>query len=170
MKIRPGRHHLAALLLCGAIAVVAPGLALAQPADGESQHEGYYYPKLTSAETYRSRARVLPQSTREKRVAFITGLTASQLGRPYAPSYAIFAKGEGAQKLLIVSLGDNGFRTLFQARAQLAQLTSAARATPLLRDLAVDDLFTFLDVVRMFGFEQVTVSDGASFAHQITLE
>jgi hypothetical protein len=164
------RHAIVLVLMVLALPALLPAGAAAQPVDGESQHEGYYYPALTSAEFYRARARVLPQSTRERRIAFITGLTVAQMARPYAPGYVIFAKGEAAQKLLIVSLGDNGFRTLYQARAQLAQLTSTARATPLLRELAVDDLFTFFDVVRMLGFEQVTVSDGASFAHQVTLE
>ncbi len=52
----------------------------------------------------------------------------------------------------------------------LAQLTARARGTALLRNMGVDDVFTFLDVAKLLGFTQITVSDGASWAHQIELE
>ena len=153
---------LAALLL-------APGGAgAAQP--GESNHDGYYYPKLTSSEIFRARAQPMKKATREARVGFVTGITQSQLARPYAPNYVLFAKGDEAQKLILISLGESGFRNLYQARALLAQMTAVARGSPLLRDLAVEDIFTFLDLARMLGFEQITLSDGAHFAHQVTLK
>ena len=140
----------------------------AQP--GESNHAGYYYPKLTSSEIFRARAQPMKKASRESRIGFVTGITQSQLARPYAPNFVLFAKGDEAQKLILISLGDSGFRNLYQARALLAQMTAVARGSPLLRDLAVEDLFTFLDLARMLGFEQITVSDGVHFAHQVTLK
>ena len=104
------------------------------------------------------------------RIGFVTGMTAQQLSASYPPPLAIFAKGEQAQKLLIVSLSDNGFHTLFQARALLAQLTSVARASDLFRDMGVEDFFTFFDLAKLLGFELITISDGDTFAHQVLIE
>lgn len=134
------------------------------------RHEGYYYPEISSREIYASRANLLKDATRTTRLAFVTGLTQQQLAKPYAPPFAIFAKGEQAEKLIIVSLGDHGFRTLYQARALLAQLTAVARTAPLVREMRVEELFTFFDLLRLIGFEQVTVSDGETFAHMVKLE
>lgn len=136
----------------------------------DSRHAGYYYPPLTSTEVYKARGQVLQQATRETRLAFVTGLTQQQMSRPYPPNFAIFAKGEDAEKMIIVSIGDTGFRGIYQARALLAQLTAVSRTSQLLRDFAVEDLFTFLDLARMLGFEQLTISDGDTFAHQIEIK
>jgi hypothetical protein len=138
--------------------------------NSEESQNGYYYPELTSREVYTSRASPLPDVTRATRLAFVTNLTQQQLSKPYAPPFAIFAKGNEAEKLVIVSLGDNGFRTIYQARALLAQLTAVARTTQLVREMKVDDIFTFFDLARLLGFTELTISDGETFAHQIKLE
>jgi len=52
----------------------------------------------------------------------------------------------------------------------LASLTASARTTPVFRNAKVDDLFTFLDLLKMLGFESVTVSDGDKFAHQVLIK
>jgi hypothetical protein len=136
----------------------------------EESQNGYYYPDLTSREVFTSRASPLPEATRITRLAFVTNLTQQQLNKAYPPPFAIFAKGNDAQKLIIVSLGDSGFRTLYQARALLAQLTAVARTTGIVRDMKVDDIFTFFDLARLLGFVEITVSDGETFAHQVKLE
>jgi len=163
-----GRLILGAWLAAG-FAVALPGVALAA-APGESSHMGYYYPKLTSSEIFRARAQPMKSATREARIGFVTGITQSQLAKPYAPNFVIFAKGDEAQKLIIVAQGDAGFRNIYQARALLAQMTAVARVSPLLRELAVEDIFTFFDLARLLGFDQLTISDGKSFAHQVTLK
>ncbi|HUN53397.1 MAG TPA: hypothetical protein VMU42_19870 [Candidatus Sulfotelmatobacter sp.] len=162
-----------------AIGTILPAVAGAADKDqenppnvvnSEESQNGYYYPELTSREVYTSRATPAADVTRATRLAFVTTLTQQQLGKPYAPTYAIFAKGNDAEKLIIVSLGDNGFRTVYQARALLAQLTAVVRTTPLVRELKVDDIFTFFDLARLLGFTEITISDGETFAHQIKLE
>lgn len=163
-----GALGLIVLLFLTSGAVLAAGEDTAG-GSGE-RHEGYYYPEVTSREVYGSRANQLKDATRSTRLAFVTGLTQQQLAKPYAPTFAIFAKGEQAEKLIIVSLGDQGFRTLYQARGLLAQLTATARTAPLVREMRVEELFTFFDLLRLIGFQQVTVSDGEVFAHQILLE
>ena len=150
-----------------AVLFVLPARAFA---GDERGHEGYYYPKVTSSEIYKSEAMVEPGATRKSRLAFIVGFTSQQLSRGYAPNYAMFAKGDDAEKLIIVALDDGVMRTLYRARAVLAQMTSIARSTSMFNDMGVADSYTFFDLAKMIGFTQITISDGATYAHRITLQ
>jgi hypothetical protein len=145
-------------------------LLMTGAAAADDRHAGYYYPGPVTAEAYGSRAEALPDADRALRLGFITAFTQEQLARSYPPPHALFAKGADAEKLLLVATGMDSFRNLYQARAVLAQMTAIARGTPLFRDMQVQEVFTFLDLARMMGFQQLTVSDGASFAHRITIE
>ncbi len=137
--------------------------------DKTDRHEGYYYPVSVSQETYVARAVTLPQATRESRIGFVTGMTAQQLRAPFPPQFAIFAKGDEAQKLIIVALNDTAIGTVFRARALLAQMTAQVRTTQFFQELGVADFFTFFDMAKMMGFEQITVSDGDTFSHQVLI-
>jgi hypothetical protein len=148
-----------------ALAAIVPG----SPAAAADRHAGYYYPN-PSTESYVSRAQTLATSSREQRVAFVIALTGELMSRPYPPQYSIFAKGDQAEKLIIVALSEGAISSLYQARALLAQLTSVARASDFFREMAVDDIFTFLDLGKLLGFQRLTVSDGRTYAHQIAIQ
>lgn len=162
-----------------ALAVVLTAVVPAAAADQDQQlaqsrrqadhHVGYYYPRPRSRETYHARSRVQADATRGSRLAFVTALTSQMLTNPYPPPFAIFAKGDKANKLIIVGLSRNSFNTLYRMRGLLAILTASARLTPLFREYEVQTFFTFFDLVRMLGFKQITVTDGDKFAHQILL-
>lgn len=139
-------------------------------AAADDRHEGYYYPGPVTEETYGARSETMADANRSLRLNFVTGFTQEQFDRSFPPPYAIYAKGADAEKLLLVSTGASGFKTLYQARAVLAQLTAIARGTPLFRELKVEDIFTFLDLMKMMGFTQLTVSDGRTFAHRIVID
>lgn len=136
----------------------------------QDRHAGYYYPEVSSSEVYRSRINTLPDSDRTRRVGFVTGVTAGQTERPYAPITAMFAKGTEAEKLILVGLQNGPLDTLFRARAVLAMLTATARTTAVFRDLDPQAQYTFLDLLKLLGFTQITVSDGRSWAHQIEIQ
>ena len=157
-------------ILLAILLIMAAATSGGADAGTADRHAGYYYPEITSSEIYRARAQILPDASREMRIGFIVLQTAEQAKRPYPPRFAIFAKGEKAQKLIIVGLDGESFRTLFRARGVLAQLTARARGTELFRNLAVEDVFTFFDLARMLGFEQITITDGELFAHRITMK
>jgi hypothetical protein len=82
---------------------------------------------------------------------------------------AIFAKGAEAEKLIITALGPGRYDTLYRIRGLLALLTAEARQTPIFQDLQVEDVFTFLDLLGLLGFQQLTVTNGDNFAHRIEL-
>lgn len=166
---------LAAILILG---TALPGESAAQgskPAETKTsaksdRHAGYYYPPPTSFETYTARAQVLPDTNRARRIGFIVGLTQQSTANPYPMRFTLFAKGGDAEKLIIVALDDDVMATIYRARAVLATMTSLARATPIFTEFGVEDFFTFFDLARMLGFKQITISDGKSFAHQVTLQ
>ncbi len=136
----------------------------------QDRHAGYYYPPINSEETFRARTPVMKDASRETRIGFTVAQTNSQQQRNYPPRYAIFAKGDAAEKLIILGLDEASFATLYRARAVLAQLTASARGSALFRNLAVEDLFTFFDLAKMLGFTQITISDGRNYAHRIDLK
>jgi hypothetical protein len=145
-------------------------MSLAAPVAAQSRHENYYYPKVSSREVYVARARTFEDASRSRRLEFVNGMTQTLSQLPYPPPFAIFAKGDDAEKMIIVGLSEGSFNTLFRVRALVANLTAYARSAPLFKEYQVDELFTFYDLAKLLGFDRITVSDGARFAHQVTLQ
>jgi len=152
---------LAALLL-----ILVPPSA----AGADDRHAGYYYPEPATVETYEARAKPLGDSTRERRLGFVTAITGQMARNPYPPTYAIFAKGDDAEKLIIVATQTGFYDTIYRARALFASMTALSRQTLLFQELKVESSFTFFDLCRMLGFVQITISDGEDFAHQVLLK
>lgn len=142
----------------------------ATPSDAADRHAGYYYPTPDTIESYTARTITTAEADRKMRLGFIVGITQNMLNTPYAPRFAIFAKGEEAEKMIIVALEDDYIDTIYRARAMLAMLTAVIRATPLLQEIGLADFLTFFDLSKLLGFSQITISDGDKFAHQVILE
>ncbi|MFO1059432.1 MAG: molybdopterin-guanine dinucleotide biosynthesis protein A [Dongiaceae bacterium] len=145
-------------------------LAAGQPRADEAHHAGYYYPTPTSTETYQARVQTLAEANRTRRIAFVTGVTQQLMAGKYEPSFAIFAKGDEADELIIVAFEEGEINTAYRARALLANLTALSRLTPFFRDNTIADQATFFDLCKLLGFTQVTVSDGDKFALQVKVE
>jgi hypothetical protein len=159
-------------VLCGmAGAFALAGVLLAPaPAGADDRHVGYYYPQPQTIETYEARADTLPDSDRTRRIGFVVELTQQMLSNPYAPEFAVFAKGDEAEKMLIVALRNDVIDTIYRARALLAMLPPAPPPTPLFQDYGVAEVFTFFDLLKILGFAQLTISDGEGFAHQVLIK
>ena len=153
-------------------AVVAVALFALRPGvlTADDRYAGYYYPEPQSTEVYKARAVTLPEAGRKQRLAFVTGFTLKQVNLPYAPNLAMFAKGDDATKLILVALQDGRLDTPYRARAVLAMLTATARVLPIFQEYRVEEIFTFLDLCKMLGFEEVTLSNGKDFAHKIHID
>lgn len=145
------------------------GLFFTEQVQAEDRHVGYYYPEPASQEVYRSEVPSLPGANRQRRIGFVVNVANNMLERPYPPRFALFAKGEDAEKLLIVALQDDFLDTIYRVRAHLAALTSLARSTPIFKKVGAAEL-NFFDLLKMLGFKQLTVSDGDQFAHQVKVE
>ena len=81
----------------------------------------------------------------------------------------MFAKGIEAEKLILVGLQNGPMDTLYRARAVLALLTATARTTPVFQDIDPDGRYTFLDLLKLLGFESITVTDGRAWSHRIDI-
>lgn len=81
----------------------------------------------------------------------------------------MFAKGKEATNLIVVALDDEVFRTLFRARAVLAGLTTDARSMDLIRTSPVADRATWFDLLKVLGFDDIVISDGATWSHLVAL-
>ena len=133
-------------------------------------HEGYYYPTPQTVEHYVSRVVTLPDSDEIRRQGFVIGMARQLVSGQFAPDYAIFAKGEDAQKLIITGLRDGSLDTLYRARALFASMTLIARSTPFFQKNTQPEEATFFDLLKLLGFTQVTISDGKQFCHQVIID
>jgi hypothetical protein len=154
-----------ALLVLTLLALASAPWGAAQERD---RHANYYYPPATVTETYEAQASTLASANRMRRLGFAALFMTRTISATYAPPYILFAKGANAEKLIIVGMGDY-VTNIYQGRALLAQLTAQARTAPVFQELEGGDALTFLDLVKMLGFEQVTVTDGTSFTLQIAI-
>ena len=156
---------LAAAVLAGFLAICG-GLAV-PAARAEDSHAGYYYPTPGTTEEYTARSKPLDTYDRKARLDFVNQFNLQLLGKPYPPQFILFAKGDDAEKAILIGMNGDFAGTIYRMRALLALLTTLARQTDLFKEYKVDDLFTFFDQLRLLGFTQLTVSDGKDFAHQV---
>lgn len=142
-----------------------------QPAGAQDKdrHAGYYYPPVTVSETFEADATTLSDANRVRRIGFITIIVNKALTASYPPPYTMFVKGAEGEKLIIVGMGDY-LANVYQARGLLAQLTAQARTTEVFKEVDPENRLTFLDLLKMLGFEQVTVSDGKNYTLQIAIK
>lgn len=161
--LRAGARRLAFGLGLGAL------LGAAAAAQDKDRHAGYYYPPVTAAESFDAEATTVSGATRVRRIGLITIITNKALAASYAPPYVMFVKGADAEKLIIIGMGDY-VSNVYQARALLAQLTAQARLTEVFKEVDPEHRLTFLDLLKMLGFEQVTVSDGKNYTLQISIK
>lgn len=150
--------------LLGAIALVYA----ATTASAQDRYEGYYYPQITSVEEFSRVIRTAPVAGKDVRVSFVTNLTAAQLSTPESPRFVFFAKGFDAKHLNVIALDDDVFSTLYRARAVLAQMTSNVRNNDFFRQQNLESVVTFYDLLQFMDFDTLVISDGETWAHQVT--
>lgn len=138
-------------------------------AQERDRHAGYYYPPATVSEAYEAQATMIAGANRVRRIGFITIIVTKSLAASFPPPYVMFVKGDQGEKLIIIGLGDY-MGNVFQARGVLAQLTAQARTTEMFKEVDPEHRLTFLDLLKMLGFEQVTVSDGKNYTLQIAIK
>ena len=147
--------------------LVAASLGGAAWASGK---DNYYYPTVKSEEIFGRELTTAPPAGRAVRVGFTTQITKAQLAAPESPRFVIFAKGDQAQHMILVALDDQVFKTLYRARAVLAQLTSNARGTDFFIENGIEDHATWFDLAKLLGFKDLVISDGDTWSHRVVFE
>lgn len=148
---------LIALFLAGAVAA-------------QDRYAGYYYPEISSEETFDRVVRASQGAGKAVRIDFVNVLTTAQLEAPESPRFVFFAKGEGATTLMLIGLDDDIFATLYRARALLAQLTVSVRRGGFFRQEDLQYVVTFYDLLQLLQFDELVISDGKSWSHRVNFE
>jgi hypothetical protein len=165
----------AALLLAGPAMAqqqkpAAPAAAKPAAAAAEDKYVGYYYPKPNQIESYKSSMQTIAGVDRAQRVQFVTVVSQGTIQSSYRVPYAVFVKGEKADKLIIVGLAPNEFGTIYRMRALLANMTTMSRMSPFFQERTVAEDATFFDLLKLLGFSSVTITDGDKLTHQVVIE
>jgi hypothetical protein len=139
-------------------------------APAEDRYVGYYYPKPNSTEIYESAMQTIAGVDRAQRIQFVTVVSQGTIQSAYRVPYAVFAKGEKADKMIIVGLAPNEFGTIYRMRALLANMTTMSRMSPFFQEHTVAEDATFFDLLKLLGFTSVTITDGDKLTHQVTIK
>jgi hypothetical protein len=131
---------------------------------------GYYYPTPNSTETYESQLQTIAGTERAQRIQFTTVVSQGTLQSPYRVPYAVFAKGDAADRLIIVGLVPGEMSTIYRMRGVLSNMTTQARTSPFLQERTVAEDVNFFDLLKLLGFRQVTITDGDKLTHQVTIK
>ena len=166
---------LAVLVAFGALPALAqqqpkPAAAAATPKADDDRYVGYYYPKPTATETYTSPMQTIAGAERAQRVQFATVVSQGTIQSAYRVPYAVFVKGEKADKMIIVGLQPGEMSTIFRARAILANMTTMSRLSPFFQERTIAEDANFFDLLKLLGFQQITISDGDKFTHQVNIK
>jgi hypothetical protein len=142
----------------------------AAPSTSDERYSGYYYPKPSSTETFTSQLQTIASVERQQRIQFVTVVSQGTLQSNYRVPYAVFAKGDKADHLIIVGLQSNELNTIYRIRALLSNMTTMSRTSPFFQEHTVAEDATFFDLLKILGFIDVTVTDGDKIAHQVTIK
>ena len=144
--------------------------AAAPAAKTEDKYIGYYYPKPTSTEVFESQLATLPNMDRAQRIQFTTVVSQGTIQSAYRVPYAVFAKGEKADKMIIVGMQGGELNTVYRMRALLANMTTMSRLSPFFQERTVAEDATFFDLLKLLGFRELTITDGEKTTHQVTIK
>ena len=81
-----------------------PAAAPKPAAATEDRYIGYYYPKPTSTEVFESQLQTIAGVERAQRIQFTTVVSQGTIQSAYRVPYAVFAKGEKADRMIIVGM------------------------------------------------------------------
>ena len=149
-------------------AATAP--AAAPKAAGEDRYIGYYYPKPTATETFESTMQTIAGAERAQRIQFVTVVSQGTIQSAYRVPYAVFAKGEKADRMIIVGMQQGELNTVYRMRALLANMTTMSRLSPFFQERTVAEDATFFDLLKLLGFRELTITDGEKTTLQVTIK
>ncbi|WP_300031990.1 hypothetical protein [uncultured Roseobacter sp.] len=143
-------------------------LVFAGAVAAEDRYVGYYYPEVTSEETFDRVIRATQGAGKAVRVDFVNVLTTAQLEAPESPRFVFFAKGSDADTLILTALDDDVFSTIYRARALMAQLTVSVRKGGFFRQEDLQYVATFYDLLQLMQFNELLITDGETWTHRVT--
>ena len=147
-----------------------PAAATPATPPGEDRYVGYYYPKPTSTEVFESQMQTIATMDRTQRIQFVTIVSQGTIQSAYRVPYAVFAKGDKGDKMIIVGMQAGELNTVYRMRSLLANMTTMSRLSPFFQEKTVAEDATFFDLLKLLGFHSVTITDGEKTTHQVTIK
>jgi len=151
-------------------AAAKPAAATSATPPGEDRYIVYYYPKPSSTEVFESQMQTIASMDRAQRIQFVTVVSQGTIQSAYRVPYAVFAKGEKADKMIIVGLQSGELNSIYRMRALLANMTTMSRLSPFFQEKTVAEDATFFDLLKLLGFQSLTITDGDKLTHQVTIK
>jgi hypothetical protein len=139
-------------------------------ANADDRYVGYYYPKPNSTEVFESSMQTIQGAERAQRIQFVTVVSQGTIQSAYRVPYAVFAKGEKADRMIIVGMQQGELNTVYRMRALLANMTTMSRLSPFFQERTVAEDATFFDLLKLLGFRELTITDGEKLTHQVTIK
>ena len=136
----------------------------------EDRYIGYYYPKPTATETFESTMQTISGAERAQRIQFVTVVSQGTIQSAYRVPYAVFAKGEKGDRMIIVGMQQGELNTIYRMRALLANMTTMSRLSPFFQERTVAEDATFFDLLKLLGFRELTITDGEKATLQVTIK
>ena len=72
-------------------------------------------------------------------------------------------------KMIIVGLQPGELGTVYRMRAILANMTTMSRLSPFFQERTVAEDANFFDLLKLLGFQQITITDGDKVTHQVDI-
>jgi hypothetical protein len=139
-------------------------------ANGEDRYVGYYYPKPSVLEPYTSTMQTIAGVDRPQRIQFVTVVSQGTIQSAYRVPYAVFAKGDKAEHMIVVGMQQGELNTIYRIRALLANMTTMSRLSPFFQEHTVAEDANFFDLLKLLGFHKLTVTDGEKLTYQVTID
>jgi hypothetical protein len=147
-----------------------PAAAATNSGPKDDKYIGYYYPKPTTTEEFTSSMQTIATMDRPQRVQFVTVVSQGTLQSAYRVPYAVFVKGEKADKMIIVGMQQGEMNSIYRMRALLANMTTMSRLSPFFQERTIAEDATFFDLLKLLGFTELTITDGEKLTHQVTIK
>ncbi|MEM6535076.1 MAG: hypothetical protein AAF613_05485 [Pseudomonadota bacterium] len=142
-------------------------------AQGEADillEEGYHYPKPIGAEVRETIVTDVEPPPFEIRVQVVTNIVNVNAARPFPPIFFALGEGDNHEVLVLMNTGQTELDTVYHARAAVDQLSSLVRNNPLFAQYGVEAYASIFDLLKIWGFEMVVITDGDEFAYAFVVE
>ncbi|MEO1304338.1 MAG: hypothetical protein AAFV37_05130 [Pseudomonadota bacterium] len=127
--------------------------------------EGYAYPEPLSGEQIETLVQDTIVPPRALRVQIATSILMMESQRPYAPSFFPITEGDEAETLVLMDTGTLGLDNRYKARAFVSVTTSLIRNNPIFLEHGVQNEASIFDMLKIWGFERLVVTNGDDFSH-----
>lgn len=132
--------------------------------------EGYTYPMPQSGEPVQTLVQDIVAPPRALRVQIASSILMMESQRPYAPSFFPIIEGENSETLVLMDTGALGLDNPYKARAFVSVTTSLIRNNPLFLEHGVQNEASIFDMLKIWGFKRLVVTNGEDFSHVFEIE